>query len=323
LFRQAPARAQSYVAERLQKEGWFDESGWALDANRSGRSRWFPDRRDLVIGEGPLNGTADVWTAAFNMWRDDGLLNGIYLDPTEETKLQELAGEFRTRYQIRPSDNADAFRPETMPSPRLAESLIAHRRLLYRSQNLTMTNYSSHYYRAEAERDRDTIQARKLMYEANQCRKDAELERAIDTYQKAFDLWKNVLSRESFLEFRNSDQTQADTYEAQYNYVEVLSELRGGQLRPALIARDVLTEGALASLSGQTPSLFYTGLIYGLVNDRKALPLPLPGPFDGNAPDGRPWITDDVVATVRTRLGLEVAAPRIPPPSTAEPPIGR
>src|SRR5262249_13832010 len=30
IFRNFPSRAQSYVAERLEEDGWFDDSGWAL-----------------------------------------------------------------------------------------------------------------------------------------------------------------------------------------------------------------------------------------------------------------------------------------------------
>ena len=42
IFRHYPARAQSYVGERLQQEGWYDEDGWEVP-------NWFGDKK-VVIG---------------------------------------------------------------------------------------------------------------------------------------------------------------------------------------------------------------------------------------------------------------------------------
>src|SRR2546422_6300666 len=67
LFRQEPARAQSYTAERLLKENWFDSSGWEVDEGRSGRSRWFPGKK-VVVGTG-VEWAEDAWRRAFQMWR--------------------------------------------------------------------------------------------------------------------------------------------------------------------------------------------------------------------------------------------------------------
>ncbi len=48
VVRDAPARAQSYVAERLQKEGWFDDSSrWFPDFYADRDSRWFHPLGDL------------------------------------------------------------------------------------------------------------------------------------------------------------------------------------------------------------------------------------------------------------------------------------
>ena len=51
IFRQSPARAQTYVAEFLQKEGWFDQEGWKITGD------WFPDDKfsngkEAVVGDG-------------------------------------------------------------------------------------------------------------------------------------------------------------------------------------------------------------------------------------------------------------------------------
>ena len=48
----------------------------------------------------------------------------------------------------------------------------------------------------------------------------------------------------------------------------------------------------------------------------KAVPaLPLPGPMDGNAPDGTPWVSDEIKRRIKERLGL--VRPQQPPPATA------
>src|SRR5262249_33105198 len=152
----------------------------------------------------------------------------------EEERLRDRALEFEKKYDIRPTDLADSLKPDQMETASLRESCLAHRMLFFRAQNLSMMNYSHHLNRADAERNATTIEARKLVYEADQFRIAAELERAIETYLKGFDKWKAIFGNEAYREFRNDDTTQTETYEAQLRYQEVLAELRGGQLRPAL-----------------------------------------------------------------------------------------
>jgi hypothetical protein len=317
IFRQYPARAQSFIAERMQKEGWFDEGGWSVDAGKSGLGRWFPPGREVIIGkDDPQNGTAMYWNRAYTMWREDGRSLGIYLDPTEEAALNLQAQEFREKYKVAPGDIADALRVEMMPTESLRASLIAHRKLAYRNQNLSMTNFAHHYYRAEAEREAELIQARKLIHTADQYRKAAEPERAAEKYLEGFAKWKNVLGRDQYREFRNDAFTQEETYEAQLRYLEVVRELQGGQLRPALMTRDVLAWGMTGLAGGRFPGQAGLGLLYGLVTDARSLPLPLPGPFDGNAPDGKPWVAPHIVQDIHNKHNMnQPVAPAAPAPA--------
>src|SRR5262249_39769628 len=48
IFRQYPPRDFSYVAENLQREGWFDDKGWEVDRFNQ-TSQWFPGEA-LVVG---------------------------------------------------------------------------------------------------------------------------------------------------------------------------------------------------------------------------------------------------------------------------------
>jgi hypothetical protein len=153
IFRQSPCRAQSYVGERLHKEGWFDNTGWAVDGGRAGLGRWFP-ARDVVIGAG-RDYAIEAWERAFLMWRDFGQQNGMLLSATEELTQEKKAEKFRQRYLNKPNETSFPFRPETFDAE-MKESLEAHKRLSMRGTNLNMTNFMHHYVKAEAERDRET-----------------------------------------------------------------------------------------------------------------------------------------------------------------------
>jgi hypothetical protein len=307
-----------FVGERLQKEGWFDDGGWTIDANRSGLSRWFRDRT-VVVGQG-VKWSKDAWERAFQMWRDDGIVTGIYLDKNEELRLEELAGAFRKRYDIAPGDPAFGFRADDL-DPAMTESLRAHRQLAFRMQNLNMTNFAHHYYRADFERDERTVQTRKLLFEADKLRRAAEPERAIETYQTAFAQWKDLMAGDRFRDFRNDSFTLEELYETELRYLGLVREHRGVVLRPPVVAAGVLGQG-LAAVAG-SPFVGQTGLgvLYGLVTDQRSLPLPVLGPLAGTDAKGMPWIPADVVATVRGRLQLdEVPTPAEPPTTGGEPP---
>src|SRR5208282_796537 len=42
IFRSYPSRAQSYIAENLESEGWFDIDGWAI-------KDWFGEEREVRV----------------------------------------------------------------------------------------------------------------------------------------------------------------------------------------------------------------------------------------------------------------------------------
>jgi hypothetical protein len=321
LFRQEPARAQSYTAERLLKENWFDSSGWEVDEGRSGRSRWFPQKK-VVVGTG-VEWAADAWRLAFQMWREHGRRNGLYLDVPTLANLEQLAQEYRKEYTVAENDIGPDLRPE-LATDRLRRSQLAHRQLVFYNQSRQMTNFPHHYFRAYTEQDPETVKGRKLMAEADRLRKSGASDRAIETYQQAFDLWKKVL--EKYPDFRKDDFVQQETYEAELNYLDVIRLQSGLQIRRSLIVPGVLTE-ALSLLQG-SPVLaqISTGLLQEVVDDPKVLPLPVLGPFDGAGPDGQPWISQDAVRTVRSNRGMlyeQVTSAAQPPTAGSEGPAPR
>jgi len=316
LFRQEPARAQSYTAERLLKENWFDASGWEVDEGRSGRSRWFPGKK-VVVGTG-VEWAADAWRRAFQMWREHGRRNGLYLEVPQLASLEQLAEEYRKEYTVAPSEIGPDLRPEAA-TDRLRRSILAHRQLVFYNQSRQMTNYPHHYFRAYTEQDPETVRGRKLIAEADRLRKSGASDRAIETYQQAFDVWKKVLTK--YEDFRKDDFIQQETYEAELNYFDVIRLQSGLQIRRSLIVPGVLTE-ALSLLQG-SPVLaqLSTGLLHEVVDDPKVLPLPVVGPFDGPGPGGQPWIGPEAVRTVRSNRGMLMGQINAPSPPAELTPI--
>ena len=229
LFRQSPCRAQSYVGERLHKEGWFDNSGWVVDAGRAGRERWFPrdlaasivrfapeaekepwfprGETDIVVGAGADYAT-DAWEKAYGMWSDFGERNGmLFRSEPERISLEAQARKFQERFNVGPTDQAFVFRPETL-DPEMQECLRAQRLLAIRETNLSMTNFMHHYVKAKAERLRETAQARKTIDLAQRFHLLAMPEQAIKEYEKGFTQWKAVLRDQP--QFRDDEGNQEE-----------------------------------------------------------------------------------------------------------------
>jgi hypothetical protein len=80
IFRDYPAKAQSFLAERRQSEGWFG-AGWEIDAGKVGAQRWFAE--PVVVGDARL-GSAAAWQRAAEMWETHGRRNGLLLDPAQQ-----------------------------------------------------------------------------------------------------------------------------------------------------------------------------------------------------------------------------------------------
>lgn len=302
IFRHGPARAQSYSAEWLEKEGWFDDEGWPVDEGRTGSGRWFSmSRGDVALGKGQPWAVA-AWSTAFNLWRKHGEESGMYLEEHERNRLEEKAKLYRDRQKL----TADTPGNEPLGSiedPDLRDSARAHRQLAYQKQNLGMTNFQHHYFRANAEQDPATVQGRKLFFQAAQLRRVAEPDQAMKKYEEAFSAWQGVLVK--YKDFRDDGGVQDEIYEHQLDYLNLIQDNRGQQIRPALIVQGILTE---AATPGPAAALA-VGLLYDRVRDTRSLPLPIVGPMDKLAPDGKPWIDPEIGAEVRRRLGLEAPVP--------------
>jgi hypothetical protein len=317
LFRQSPCRAQSYVGEYLQKEGWFDNSGWSVDAGRSGARRWFPSSaQGVVVGAG-RDYAIESWTRAASMWREYGLRNGmLYESATQEITDQNLAEKFRQRFpQVHPDDQALSFRIEKLDKE-MQEGLKAQRKLAIRGINLGMTNFMHHFVKANTEQDRDTAQARKTIDQAVWFSRALEPEAELKAYEEGFAKWKAVLLRHP--NFRADSYAQEELYETELRYLADVQKYRGNQFRPAIYFQGLAT-AAIASATGiSSPAPVAMGLIHGFLDER-TLPLPILGPFDGVDDNLQPWIESGAIMTVRQRLHQDTPPQQQPQPPKPPP----
>src|SRR5262249_3761037 len=131
IFQGYPARAQFYVAERREEEGWFDADGWEI-------TNWFPEsptlpdgpKRALAVGTGRA-WAAEAWEKAHQMYRDHGEKHGLYKTPEEERAL-----------------SPDELREY--------------------NYNRGLTNFAHFYFKSMVEKDRAAVTARKLFFQAEE-----------------------------------------------------------------------------------------------------------------------------------------------------------
>ncbi|MBY0524171.1 MAG: hypothetical protein K2R98_12270 [Gemmataceae bacterium] len=322
IFRGYPARAQSYIAERLQKEGWFD-GGWDVDEGRQGANRWFPDRK-VVLGEN-RNWSSESWTKARNLWEAHGVRTGLYLDPFAKAEKQRQAKVFRERFGIGENDLGPEIRPDEAVSPEIRTGFDAHRQLFWYERNRSMTNFGHFHAQARAESTPEAVAARRLFFKAQQMRKNAEPSAEIlKVYLNvpdgksgphpigsigAFPEWKKVLDGND--DFRRDVDTQEETYKIQYEYLKLIQEeeaTRLDYLKPLLVLEDFLAQGIRPA--GATLWLPTANLI-----PPRTLASPVVGPFDGPAQDKQPYLSEEAIRRARQRMGFNDAPPKDPKPA--------
>ena len=225
IFRQYAPRSQSYLAERLQKEGWFDESSyWNPDERAGTANQWFPGDREVRLttkdADAPANSQIE-WARAWQMWNKHGEDNAMALAPGRRERLEFIAGVKGTPPYLPPD-----MSPEEMEArgwtPQKLEAMSA---LVYYEQNRQITNFPFFLESSRAEMDPITVDARKRLYEAEQARLSADNIRAARLYVEALARWREVLR--AFPNFHRpdkSDRTEEETYEFELALIKLLTE---------------------------------------------------------------------------------------------------
>jgi hypothetical protein len=227
IFRSYPSRAEAFMAEALQQEGWFDEEGWLIRG-------WFepldPNQPDLQVGSETKYHAGPVWRRAYEMYKQYGVSTGLYLTPAETAELNKKAEPIRVIMKIDPS-----FYPSPLPlawrnkaidsayavpgGPKTyGESYDAQQKLARNGQNRSMTNYDGHLYQSEGEMDPQTLLARKLLYQAGRHLKKYNQE-ALPLYEDAWPLLVDVGLR--LPKFFPMNFVQDDVYESMLKYLQL------------------------------------------------------------------------------------------------------
>lgn len=89
IFQGYPARAQAYLAERLQKEGWFDDEPWTC-------KDWFAGG-PVKLGDPRRNWSGEAWQHAYQMYYDHGVKHHLYMTPEAEAGLVPMLRELRLK----------------------------------------------------------------------------------------------------------------------------------------------------------------------------------------------------------------------------------
>jgi hypothetical protein len=220
IFRGYPARGQAYSAENLDKEGWFDREGWKIDG-------WFNDNKfrdgsDAVVGK-DSDWAAHSWTRAYDKYLQLGIATGLYLTPEQIEDLNKKAATYRERYGIRPGDMGREPLPDHMAE--LGPGHLAHDQLYWYGRFRQMTNFPHFYYTALVNSDPKTLPVRKAFFQAEQYRKAGDRELALETYQKAIPLWRDILFTHE--EFSDDDNTRDETFDLLLKYTELFRGLYG------------------------------------------------------------------------------------------------
>jgi len=263
LFRMHPSRSQTYLAEFLQKEGWFDdgpESLWNPDELVDSPNAWFakegkPPLKVAARGSslGGESGTArpvsamSEYAEAHAMWLDYGRTNGLILSDTQLLKYQRDAEKTAILGPL--SGLPPDFTDEQLAALGLKREWVnARRALVYYQQNASTSNFPFFLASTEAEASREMTEARKLLWKANRAYASADMGSAKSGYAGANAKWRLALQR--YPKYHNgerSDSVQEATAELEVKLMkQLVDEGRGAPAKAAL--------GAIVPQSGIVPA---------------------------------------------------------------------
>lgn len=350
IFRQGPPRAQSYQAEMMQKDGWFDGEGWEIDGGVEDNNAWFVEtvggvRRKpgrtlrlfganvfiptpVIVGAGQP-WSQEEWQKAFQRWSTHGYEYGLALRPNQLEQYRKDAGlASSSEFVGMPPDP----RPEQMANEAFARRYKALSALFYYHSNRSLTNFPFYLAMAEGEQQKETIEARKTLRKAEQERRVNNVIAAARLYKQGLNQWKDVLRKNpAFHRPERLSKVEEDTYEYELDYLRLialrdpdglvrkkaLEEYRAEYERKSKIAAAIVPFGA----PGQTPKEIPLALQDSWYMDTATKHFSI---FGGNmtvqdvpANDPRidtPWVLEYVKDTVRQRQGIATAPPSEPPP---------
>jgi hypothetical protein len=315
IFRNYPARAQSYVAENLETEGWFDAKGWLItdwflreDADGV-RKEQFQNSESPIVGAG-RNWAADAWSRAHDMWKKHGEQNKLYLTPRELANFEADSRYYRQEYNAQtgtPPVPLDHTREESRTDEdreKMKKGLYAFIYMHWYNRYRTLTNFEHHYLRSNVEMEEKTVAARKAFFEGRQLNRQGKRLEALAKYEapEALPYWRELLVNEKF---GNDTDVEDYSYIVQLRYLRILQDTKG---------RDYKQAEALVAFLGHSVAVAAPNWItLQQLNGPHLMPQPeIAGPFDGKTTSGGDIITSDTRNSVNSRFGIGVKSQPAP-----------
>jgi hypothetical protein len=272
-----PSRAQHYQAEQLEKEGWYDETGWPIpkwtfptDPNRSDGPQ-----SPMTVGKGVF-WAGDAWKKAHEMTLYRGEKSGLTLDSNARSALDPV------------------------------------RKHIF-DVNKNLSNYEHFLRIARVEQTRQAVTARRLLHQARKLDDVGDYDQAKPIFESpeafgppsAWDSakatgWKKVLLENP--DYAEEDDVQQETYTFQHQYKHTLQELGGPFYKQLVVLNDAL--GQAAVWPGGVPFGFREPWYTPSIQLHRRLHAQIQGPFDDVKPSGDRFITAENESGARQSLGL-------------------
>jgi hypothetical protein len=314
LFRNHPPRAQSYVAERLQDEGWFGPEGWQI-TGWFPRDR-FPDGRPAVVG-GTQNWAEESWGNAYEWWRRRAADNHLLNDAVFLTEMHRKGLAYMTSRGLEIGLTPGAEPPADSPDH---EGWFAARFIYELEYTLRLTNTLNFYHRALVEKEPEAtqqslIEARRTMFQARQSVRQGQRDRAAELFESKTGLERLRLILERFPDFRKDQNNQEAFYELQIRYVKLMQEKDGPNFRQLAAAGHLLGGGLPLGAAPAWPGQVQQALMTD-DNVMPRLPVPEFVPPDRMRVDlpgkgGTELVGESAIYQIKLRHGL--IKPRQPP----------
>lgn len=300
IFRDYPAQAQRFTAERLQDEGWYDGSGWTIPDWFRETGDHFANGEPAVVGARPEWWGKQSWGMTERLWERFGKENHLLLSPVEEKNLEQ-----RARSLVKKKNLQEGFAPPPLRDDETdAEAREEHDAWTFLhtlGQTKHLCNFDFHYNRAKVEAQEETILARKAFndaLDAQRLRNDEP--EALRKYLDPAGLkgWRRVLLSNKI--FRSDSLMQEQTLEYQIRFVDLYSRL-GGTTFKAQSASMLLMPSHILPGGGACP-LGLASWVPKLIEKKEDKKGPLfemnwenpllGGPFDGTDDEGQPLVSE-------------------------------
>ncbi|HEY3788821.1 MAG TPA: hypothetical protein VGL71_08205, partial [Urbifossiella sp.] len=178
------------------------------------------DYAEVVVGSGTAWSQA-AWQKAFDSWSTHGYEYALSLSPNQ-------LNQYRIDSGVAPGVDYVAM-PTEPSAEQMANEAVARRyratlALFSYQSNRSLTNFPFYLATAEAEQQKDTVEARKILWRAEQARRLGSNRDAARLYLRGFELWRRVLAKNP--DFHRNDRLQSieeQTYEYELAYLRLIA----------------------------------------------------------------------------------------------------